>query len=506
MDFDDIALSHFEGLKKEWVNRCSNSSRGICDLANRYRQRDDCLLLSMHSGSFNFSFRLHWDDDGEDWLIRFPLAGKSMFPDEKVRGEARLMKYIADHTSIPVPRVIGYGTADENPTGLGSYIIMTWVEGRKMSEVLRKDGSSDQDEALDPAIDGGVLKSMYAQMAHILLELWKLDFDRIGSLGRDESTGESRITHRPVTLAMNELVRTCGLVDSTPRKFYSSAADYIIALLELQSLHLQQQRNSIYDSTDCREKYACRHLMKAIALNFLSEKDNHDPFKLFCDDLCPGNVLVNDSFQITGVIDWEFSYAAPAQFAGSIPWWLLLERPHRIIYHSGVDAFFDQFLPKAEIFLQCLEQKEAESGIASSQDRLSARMRRSIRDRSAWFNLACRMVPSVDMIYWDLLDEYCWGPSETIAERVHGLTTTPEMHKAREDFVKIKVQQLQEYYVELGEDTKVSYEEEQFGKLKELSPDEKNDDNDPRGHILLTGIGFAALAVGVHLILRRYRP
>ncbi|PWY75252.1 hypothetical protein BO94DRAFT_627266 [Aspergillus sclerotioniger CBS 115572] len=505
MDFDDIALSRFEGLKKEWVNRCSQSGRGICDLANRYRQRDDCHLRSMHSGSFNFSFRLHWDDGGEDWLIRFPLAGKSMFPNEKVHGEALLMKYIADHTSIPVPRVIGYGTDYENPTGLGPYIIMTWVEGRKMSELLRKDASSGKDEALDLDIDGDMLRVLYGQMAHILLELWKLDFDRIGSLGRDEGTGESRITERPVTLAMNELVRTCGLVDSTPTRTYTSSADYIISLLESQSTHLQEQRNSIYDSTDCREKYACRHLMKAIALSFLSEKDNHGPFKLFGDDLCPGNVLVNDSFQITGVIDWEFCYAAPAQFAGSIPWWLLLERPHRIIYNSGVDTFFDQYLPKADVFLQCLEQKEAEQGIPSSHDRLSARMRQSIRDRSAWFNLACRMVPSVDMIYWDLVDEYCWGSSETIAERVYNFTATPEMHRTREEFVRTKVKQLQEYYAELGEDTKVFYEEEQFRKT-ELERDKDINPKNLSGHLLTGAVVFSALAFAAHLILRRHRP
>ncbi|PYH70851.1 aminoglycoside phosphotransferase family protein [Aspergillus vadensis CBS 113365] len=424
MDFDDIALVQFDRLRKEWVERCSRSASGICELANRYRNRDDCLLRSMHSGLFNFSLRLHWEDDGDDWLIRFPLPGKSMFPEEKVRGEAILMTYIADNTTVPVPRVIASGTADENPTGLGPFIIMTWVEGRKMSEVLRTSDSSDKKETLNPDIDEEMLKALYGQMAQVLLELWKLDFDCIGSLGNHEVTGKAQVTKRPLTLAMNELVRTCGLTDLDPPRTYNSSTDYIVSLLQLQSKHLKQQRNSIYDSTDCREKYACRQLMKASALNFLSPEDNYGPFKLFCDGLCPGNVLVNDSLQITGIIDWGFCYAAPAQFAGSIPWWLLLERPHRIIYNSGAKA-------------------------------------------SAWFNMACRMVPSVDMIYWDLLDEYCWGPRKSIAERVYNATTTPEMHKAREDFVKAKVKQLQQYYAELGDETVVSYEVEQTSETED---------------------------------------
>ncbi|GAA88089.1 phosphotransferase enzyme family protein [Aspergillus luchuensis IFO 4308] len=418
MDFDDIALNHFDGLKKEWVELCSRSARGICGLANKYRNRDGCLLRSMHSGSFNFSLRLHWEDDGDDWLIRFPLPGKSMFPEEKVRGEAILMTYIADNTTIPVPRVIASGTADENPTGLGPFIIMTWIEGRKMSELLRTSDSSDKEETLNPDIDEETLKALYGQMAQVLLKLWKLDFDCIGSLSNNEVTGKPQVTKRPLTLAMNELVRTCGLTDLDPPRTYNSSTDYIVSLLELQSKHLQQQRNSIYDSADCREKYASRHLMKASALNFLPPEDNYGPFKLFCDDLCPGNVLVNDSLQITGIIDWEFCYAAPAQFAGSIPWWLLLERPHRIIYNFGVKAFFEDLLPKAYLFLHVVQ--------------------------------------------------YGMSHGTSIAERVYNATTAPEMHKAREDFVKAKIKQLQQYHAELGDETVVSYEEEQTSETEDF--------------------------------------
>lgn len=78
------------------------------------------------------------------------------------------------------------------------------------------------------------------------------------------------------------------------------------------------------------------------------------------------------------------------------------------------------------------------------------------------------MVPSVDMIYWDLLDEYCWGPRKSIAERVYNATTAPEMHKAREDFVKAKIKQLQQYHAELGDETVVSYEEEQTSETEDF--------------------------------------
>ncbi|KAJ5573576.1 uncharacterized protein N7459_008003 [Penicillium hispanicum] len=475
MDLDDICLGNFDKLKADWVKLCSTSSAGICELASRYRQRDDCYLRSMHSGSFNFSLRLHWDDEDEDWLIRFPLPGKSMVLDEKIAQEASIMRYISEHTSIPIPRVIAHGTSEENPTGLGPFIIMNWIEGTKMSDILKKDGMPVKQEVLDPDLDPQILRNLYSQMADVLLELWSLEFDSIGTLG--QSSGEVAIMQGPQTLEMNELMRTSGISkDAFTSDVYHSSTDYIASLLHLQSLQLEEQRNSIYDTVDCREKYTCRHLMKSLALNFIHESDNHGPFRLFCDDMGPGNVLVNDSLQITGVIDWEFCYAAPSQFASGIPWWLLLRQPESIVNQKGADGFLAEFLPKAEIFLQALEEKEQARGITPLSDpgHLSTRMRNSIEDKSAWFILACRKVSSVDLIYWELLDEFCFGPRVSIPDRICHTTSGIEMHKNREEFVRRKIHQLQEYYDELGEDIQVKYGEDKCQQeskpVEELCP------------------------------------
>ncbi|KAL4883965.1 kinase-like domain-containing protein [Aspergillus karnatakaensis] len=475
MDFDNIKLAHFETLTKDWIGRCSQSSAGICALANKYRGRDDCMMRSMHSGSFNFSFRLNWDDGGEYWLIRFPLSGKSMILDEKVYREAVLMKYIARETTIPVPRVIAHGTAAENPTGLGPFIIMTWIEGKRMSDVLRLANGDPKVHVLNPVIDPEVLKGLYGQMAEVLLELWKLDLDSIGSLGEADDTGKTVINGRHLTQELNELVRTDGVVKCVPERTYQSSIDYIVSLLELQSTNLEQQMNGLYDSIDCREKYACRYLIKAIALNFIP-RDNHGPFKLFSDDLWPGNVLVNDALEIVGVIDWEFCYAAPSQFVASIPWWLLLRRPDSLLNGSDPTEFLSSFLPKADIFLESMGTREQARGIKGESPRLSALMRQSIQDKSAWFMLACRMVGSVDLIYWDLLDEFVWGPRSSIAERVRSVTATPEIHRGREDFVRLKIRQLREYYQDLGETTDVDYEQENL-----VHPEVKTDEPKPPG-------------------------
>lgn len=460
MDFDDINLNAIEEEKKAWIAKASKSAAGVCALANSYRQRDDCLFISLHCGSFNFSYRLNWEDDGEDWLIRFPLPGKSMYLDEKVQNEVSVMKYVSKNTNIPVPKIIGYGMADENPTGLGPFIIMTWAEGRKMSEILRKEGTSGKDDTLNPDVSEDTLKTLYGRMAGILLELWKLDFGTIGSLTMDESAESWEVGRRPLSLDMNELTRACGLGEYMFRRTYTSSMDYIMSLIELQWTNLRQQRNSIFDSEDCRQKYTCRYLMQAIAPHFISRRDKYGPFKLFSDDLCPSNVLVDDDLNVTAVIDWEFCYAAPAQFAGSLPWWLILRHPPDVIDHQGREAFLDTYIPKAELFLQTLQETEAVNGMCTTDDRLSTRMRKSLETRSVWFNFAARMTMDVDLIYWNLLDTYCWGPRSCIAERICRCVCDAEMHRGFEDFVRFKIWQLNEYRAELGRSDIVEYEEE----------------------------------------------
>ena len=87
-----------------------------------------------------------------------------------------------------------------------------------MSEILLREKESDEDDdILDPNIDNQTLEILYGQMAEILLELCKLDFDLIGSLHLDEDTGKPSIHGPPLTHQTNELTRTYNV--SAPTSF-----------------------------------------------------------------------------------------------------------------------------------------------------------------------------------------------------------------------------------------------------------------------------------------------
>lgn len=109
---------------------------------------------------------------------------------------------------------------------------------------------------------------------------------------------------------------------------------------EMHMAHLSIQRNDAVESAeDCRRKYIAQCLFRKLARENRSLCSRYDngPFRLFCDDFRPTSVLANslDGFKVVGVIGWEFTYAAPAEFVYSLLAWLLLERPE--FWESGLD-------------------------------------------------------------------------------------------------------------------------------------------------------------------------
>lgn len=118
------------------------------------------------------------------------------------------MRYIAAHTSIPVPHVCHYGMGSENPTGLGPLIIMDYIDhNQNMSrELLDPELPFNKRPVLNPLIGEEKLEFLYGQMANILLQLSALEFPRIESTVEDEGEGSASVKGRPLTENMNDIV------------------------------------------------------------------------------------------------------------------------------------------------------------------------------------------------------------------------------------------------------------------------------------------------------------
>ncbi|KAJ5661878.1 Aminoglycoside phosphotransferase [Penicillium maclennaniae] len=137
-----------------------------------------------------------------------------------------------------------------------------------------------------------ILRRAYSDIAEILLELSKPEFPKLGPL--------------------NKIIFERGR--------FSSAADYFEELARYQFFYLELQRNNIVtDKFDYRKKYIARCLFRKLSRE-ISKKHCRGPFRLYCDDLRPENVLVDISgLTVTSVVNWEYTYAAYVKFTLTAP-------------------------------------------------------------------------------------------------------------------------------------------------------------------------------------------
>ncbi|KAL2009498.1 hypothetical protein VTN00DRAFT_5305 [Thermoascus crustaceus] len=262
---------------------------------------------------------------------------------------------------------------------------------------------------LDPHMEDGKLRFFYGQVADIC---WNCPSRRlIGLVAGDCSSSTSStfrstiiIKDRPLTLNMSELVQMGNFPRSKlPSSTFDTASSYYQMFAETKLVHLSTQRNDAVESEeDCCRKYVARQLFRRLAsTSRLSNSNSNNsntpdtdtgpPFKLFCDDLRPTNILLDENIRIVAVIYWEYSYVAPAEFTYSPPWWLLLEMPEE--WPRGISDWIATYQPRLETFLEVLRAREdaaIQDGTLTEAQRLSGRMQESWETGDFWISYGAR--------------------------------------------------------------------------------------------------------------------
>lgn len=233
--------------------------------------------------------------------------------------------------------------------------------------------------------------------------------------------------------------------------------------------HLAFQHNQAVEGpNDCRDKYVARQLFRRLAKQgaFLGPEETQQAFKFFCDDLRPSSVLLNKENEVVGVIDWEFSYFAPASFSHDPPWWLILGKGE--FWEEGIDNHYQEFDKRVPLFLRAMEleeermQQEAESEENNVEDsalsfyleqldltdepakatpKLSHQMRKSWKSGRHYINYAAQKSWGFDLYFWRYIDERFFGTNSRggFEDRLHLLS--PSEHEKMEEFVERKIEQ-----------------------------------------------------------------
>ena len=400
-------------------------------------------------GSFNISLKLNRGQTDESVVIRFPAPKKvyEAWKGEKVRNEVQVISYLRERTSIPVPRIRFWGSAKESPHELGPFIVMDFIHGENLGQFLAPP-TDDMGELvfLDPDFDEAKLDIIYDQLASFMLELWRCEFPRIGAISNDAVSGEWTVKERPFTYDMNEVVSVGGC----PAEYFSNvdtpfdcASDYFNMCAQYFKLHLEEQRNIAGQSKDeAWSQYIARHCYPKLIPTH-GNVDDAGPFRLFCDDLRPTNMLIDpDTLRITAAFDFEFTNAMPAQYSEDVPWWLLLQNPGEWLRESTLDEFLRRFEPRKDQFIRAVERAEVKASLPTGEQCFSARMRDSWDSRRFFFNLATRCSFDVDDFYWHTLHR------EGMGEAMLDSTTLEE----KEKFLDRKMRQVEEYIKDKSRD------------------------------------------------------
>ncbi|RMZ48678.1 phosphotransferase enzyme family protein [Aspergillus flavus] len=343
MDYNKpLDLLHM-AQETKWVDKV-NMARvdgHLCSWATGFHPRNlSCRLDGgFLNGSYSVGQKLVFDD-GTTWLLRLPRASRVSpeYADEKIAMEVEALHVIREKTSLPVPEVYAWGLARENRLGLGPFILINFINGIGLGEVFGG-GSS---RLIREDIPDADIEFLYRQMAHFMLQFYRIDFSQIGSL----TTLQTKFPApgHPLTWKVHEILRVGGvdtLVCGDRANGFSTTRDY----------------------SDARSRYASLKILESLIPELTHPTYDRGPFKLICDDFGLGSVIVRskDDLTITGVVDMEWVYAGPAQLFGSAPWWLLMDRPLNEEWDFDEDdapEATDRYFKYLEIFIRVLSDEE----------------------------------------------------------------------------------------------------------------------------------------------------
>jgi hypothetical protein len=201
---EKLNRAHGAGRLCPWVSTFHPSGLA-CELEGGFRH-----------GSFNAGVKMIFSD-GTAWMVRFPRGGKvhDRYADEKVAMEVRALSLIRKRTTIPVPKVHAWGAAADNLLRLGAFIMMDFVDGVCLNDLLTDPNEIEPTRLLREDISDGVIEALYRQLANFQLQLFRIDFDRIGSLPQPEPGPEvgpeNLLPECPLTYKAHDILHNGGV-------------------------------------------------------------------------------------------------------------------------------------------------------------------------------------------------------------------------------------------------------------------------------------------------------
>ncbi|OZJ03858.1 hypothetical protein BZG36_03676 [Bifiguratus adelaidae] len=258
-----------------------------------------CIDISkLNEGGFHKIYNLLMMD-GSEYIARIALPSYERY---KTESEVATMKYIEQHTTIPVPKIIHYDSTSHNSVG-AEYIIMSKVQGVRLCDVWNKMSTAQQKDVLSQYID-------------IVLQLKSLEFPQIGSLYYNERYKSFEIGE---AIEMSWFLDERAIISDVHRGPFNSTYDYLQSAIQKESIYVKDYGSKSDQQHDLHDLDALSRIVTSLTQS--QSYPSSETFVLCHGDLHSSNIMVHGS-TITAVIDWECSGAYPLDNLCNYPIWL----------------------------------------------------------------------------------------------------------------------------------------------------------------------------------------
>ena len=236
-------------------------------------------LTQFTTGFNNLVLELAFSDNIY-WIARIPYRTIDNNIKTSLLSEIATMKIARQRTSIPIPRIFEFEMSMEEPFGY-PYVLMEYLGGHKLNQGVAR------------SIPQQYHTKVAKQFANVFAELQNLTFSRIGRLWCGETADQ------PVEIIPMAWHHSPGPLETSLEYFYNQRQG---ENREIVALH----------PNDADWLTACWVLKTALAHTVIEDRVR-GPFPLCHLDLHFGNLLFDDEYNLTGVIDWSDAQAAPIE-------------------------------------------------------------------------------------------------------------------------------------------------------------------------------------------------
>lgn len=308
------------------ISRATALRNGIpCTLPHNLKYSHETCSKIM--GGTNYHIEILFED-GTSWLARIRRSNATSPPTDLqkyiLRSEVATLQFLR-RTSIPTPMVYDFDLDENNPVGV-PYMLMEKLPGKSVGTSLCLAWTAEK------------RRKVLSQLADYYVTLLNYPMDSMGAFSHPGSGRIGPFAVEALTDWKSGALKGTGPCLSI-QDYYKTGIDLTLDLI---------LRQEIYTSRPVDAYLVHRYLLDNVVKVFSYNDLDDGKFYLRHADDKGDHILVDEDFNITGIIDWEWAYTAPKSVAFNSPIALLPVGE----FYDGINRVGDDEVTFAELLYE----------------------------------------------------------------------------------------------------------------------------------------------------------